>query len=163
MLAKDLDEAGAKLILTDVDDRRATELADSLGAVAIPAEDAIDAECDVFSPCATGGVLSAETIPRLRCRVVAGAANNQLATIEDADRFAEHGILYAPDYVTNAGGMIHLACLEMLGEDIVKRDERIRGIAATLTQVFTLADAEDISTGAAAERMVQARLAAARA
>lgn len=160
LLAKDLDEAGAKLILTDVDDRRATELADSLGAIAIPAEDAIDAECDVFSPCATGGVLSAETIGRLRCRIVAGAANNQLATPGDAERFAERGILYAPDYVTNAGGIIHLASLEMLGEDEARRDERVRGIAATLQHIFATAERDGISTGAAAERLVAERLAA---
>jgi leucine dehydrogenase len=160
LLAMDLDEAGAKLILTEVDDRRATELADSLGAVAIPAEDAIDAECDVFSPCATGGVLSAETIGRLRCRIVAGAANNQLATPGDAERFAERGILYAPDYVTNAGGIIHLASLEMLGEDETRRDERVRGIAATLKHIFATAERDGISTGAAAERLVAERLAA---
>ncbi len=160
LLAEDLDAAGAKLILTDVDDRRATELADSLGAVAIPAEDAIDAECDVFSPCATGGVLSAETIPRLRCRIVAGAANNQLAAPADAERFAERGILYAPDFVTNAGGIIHLACLEMLDEDETRRDERIRGIGDTLRNIFETSDRDAISTGAAAERLATERLAA---
>jgi leucine dehydrogenase len=160
LLAEDLDAAGAKLILTDVDDRRATELADSLGAVAIPAEDAIDAECDVFSPCATGGVLSAETIPRLRCRIVAGAANNQLAAPADAERFAERGILYAPDFVTNAGGIIHLACLEMLDEDEMRRDERIRGIGDTLRNIFETSDRDAISTGAAAERLATERLAA---
>jgi leucine dehydrogenase len=163
LLAEDLREAAAKLILTDVDESRANELADALGAVAVPADAAIETECDVFSPCATGGVLSAETIPRLRCRVVAGAANNQLAAPEDAERFAERGILYAPDYVINAGGIIHLASLEMLGEDDAKRDERVQGIAATLTRVFETADAERISTGAAAERLVRERLAGASA
>ena len=142
LLAEQLHEAGAKLVLTDVDEPRANELADALGAVAVPADAAIETECDVFSPCATGGVLSAETIPRLRCRVVAGAANNQLAAAEDAERFAERGILYAPDHVVNAGGIIHLASLEMLGEDEATRDERVRGIADTLTRIFETADRE---------------------
>jgi leucine dehydrogenase len=161
LLAEDLHDAGAKLVVADVDEARANELADALGGVAVPADAAIETECDVFSPCATGGVLSSETIPRLRCRIVAGAANNQLATAEDADRFADHGILYAPDYVINAGGIIHLASLEMLGEDEAKRDERVRGIATTLARVFEIADAERISTGAAAERLVRERLEAA--
>jgi glutamate dehydrogenase/leucine dehydrogenase len=161
LLAEDLHDAGAKLVVADVDEARANELADALGGVAVPADAAIETECDVFSPCATGGVLSSETIPRLRCRIVAGAANNQLATAEDAGRFADHGILYAPDYVINAGGIIHLASLEMLGEDEAKRDERVRGIATTLARVFEIADAERISTGAAAERLVRERLEAA--
>ena len=90
--------------------------------------------------------------------MVAGAANNQLAQASDAERLAERGILYAPDYVVNAGGIIHLASLELLGEDEARRDERIRGIAVTLTEVFRTAEAEGISTGAAAEHMVQRRL-----
>jgi leucine dehydrogenase len=161
LLAEDLHEAGAKLVVTDVDETRANELADALGGVAVPADAAIETECDVFSPCATGGVLSSETIPRLRCRIVAGAANNQLAAAEDADRFAGRGILYAPDYVINAGGIIHLASLEMLGEDEAKRDARVQDIATTLARVFEMADAERISTGAAAERLVRERLEAA--
>ena len=162
LLGESLHEAGAKVILADLDEGRASELASAIGAVAVPAQEALETVCDVFSPCATGGVLSAETIPRLRCRIVAGAANNQLAATEDADRLAEFGILYAPDYVVNAGGMIHLASLEMLGEDVAKRDERVRGIADTLAEVFATAEREKISTGAAAERLVQARLAAGR-
>ena len=69
-------------------------------------------ECDVYSPCAVGGTLSATTIPQLRCRIVAGSANNQLAEPEDAERLHERGILYAPDYVVNAGGVIQLVGLE---------------------------------------------------
>jgi leucine dehydrogenase len=157
-LARRLSEAGARPIVTDVDEVRAKELADELDARVVGPEDAIGTECDVFSPNATGGVLSAETIPRLRCRIVAGAANNQLASAEDAERFAPLGILYAPDYVVNAGGIIHLASLEMLGEDEARRDDRVRGIAETLSEVFGMADAEGISTGSAAERLARRRL-----
>jgi leucine dehydrogenase len=157
-LARRLHEAGARLVLTDVDEVRVKELAGELGADTIEPDRVIGADCDLFSPCATGGVLSSETIPRLTCRVVAGAANNQLADPADADRLVERGILYAPDYVINAGGIIHLASLEMLGEDEARRDERIAAIGDTLSEVFRLADAERISTGAAADRMVRARL-----
>jgi leucine dehydrogenase len=157
-LARQLRAAGAELVLADLDEVRAKELAHELDAeVADPAA-VLETPCDVLSPCATGGVLTAESIPRLRCRVVAGAANNQLGEPADAERLAGRGVLYAPDFVVNAGGIIHLASLEMLGEDVARRDERVRAIGDTLTELLALAEAEGISTGAAAERMVQARL-----
>jgi glutamate dehydrogenase/leucine dehydrogenase len=159
-LARDLAEHGARLVLADVDDVRAKELAQALDAETAGTEEIYDAGSDIFAPCATGGVLSRETIPRLRCRVIAGAANNQLAEPEDADRLAERGILYAPDYVVNAGGMIHLASLEMLGEDVAARDERLRGIGDTLGEVFARAQRRGISTAAAADAIVEERLAA---
>jgi leucine dehydrogenase len=158
VLASTLRDAGANLVLTDVDETRAKESANELGAGVVAPDEAVATECDVFSPCATGGVLDASSIAALRCRVIAGAANNQLAQAEDADRLAERDILYAPDYVVNAGGIIHLASLELLGEDEARRDERVRGIEDTLAEVFRTAEAEGISTGAAAERMVQGRL-----
>jgi glutamate dehydrogenase/leucine dehydrogenase len=161
-LARALSEAGARLVLADADPVRAKELANELGASAVDAEEIYDADCDVFSPCATGGVLSERTIPRLRCRVVAGAANNQLAEAADADRLAERGIVYAPDYVVNAGGIVHLASLEMLGEDEAARDARLAAIGDTLAEVFALAQARGISTAAAADAIVEQRLAAGR-
>jgi leucine dehydrogenase len=157
-LARQLHAAGARVVLADVDDVRAKELGVELGAEVVAADDAIDVPCDVLSPCATGGILSAETIPRLRCSVIAGAANNQLAEPEDAGRLTARGILYAPDYVVNAGGIIHLASLEMLGEGVAERDERVRAIGDTLAEVFRVADEAGISPSAAAERMVRARL-----
>ena len=159
-LARMLADRGARLTLADVDEVRAKELADELDAETVGADEIVDVECDVFSPCATGGVLSATTIPRLRCRVVAGAANNQLAGPEDADQLAERGIVYAPDYVVNAGGVIHLAALEMLGEDEAARDERLRAIGQTLTEVLSLASERGISTAAAADALVAERIAA---
>jgi len=161
-LARSLAEVGADLILADVDDVRAKELADELGSTHVPAEEILDAECDVFAPCAVGAVLSETTIPRLRCSVVAGAANNQLAEPEDAARLAERGILYAPDYVVNAGGVIHLVGFELLGEDRERVDERLRGIADTLTEVFERADADGLSAAAAADAIVAERIDAAR-
>jgi leucine dehydrogenase len=112
----------------------------------------------VFSPCATGGVLDADAIPSLRCRVIAGAANNQLGEPADAERLAERGILYAPDYVVNAGGVIHLVSYEMLHESDAQVAERLRGIGDTLGEVFARAESEGISTGAAADEIVAERL-----
>jgi leucine dehydrogenase len=157
-LARRLSDAGAKVAVADVDQARAERASAEIGATAVAAEDALSSECDVFSPCATGGVLSAETIARLRCRIVAGAANNQLVSPRDADRFAERGVLYAPDFVVNAGGIIHLASLELLGEDQARRDDRIREIGGTLADVFRRADADGVSTSEAAEVMVRERL-----
>jgi leucine dehydrogenase len=120
----------------------------------------LETECDVLSPCATGGVLNAETIPALRCRVIAGAANNQLGEPGDADRLAGRGIVYAPDYVVNAGGIIHLAALELLGEDQARLQERLEGIGETTREVLDLAAERGVSTGAAADAIVERRLAA---
>ena len=160
-LARQLGQAGARLLVTDVDRGRVDEAAEALGAEIVAPEDAFRTVCDVFSPNATGGILSPETIPELRCRIVAGAANNQLASPQDAELFGPLGILYAPDYVINAGGIIHLASLELLGEDEAKCDERLLGVGETLTEVFEAAGAEGLSTGTAAERIVERRLATA--
>lgn len=159
ILARLVTDAGARVIVTDVDEIRAKELAVEVDGDVVAPDDALATECDVLSPNATGGVLSSESIPRLRCRIVAGAANNQLAEPKDAERFAERDILYAPDYVVNAGGIIHLASLEMLGETLEERDARIAAIGETVTEVFQTADVEHISTEQAADRIVQQRLA----
>jgi leucine dehydrogenase len=160
-LSRFLAEAGVRLTLADVDDVRGKELAEELEAEAVPADRIAEVECDVFSPCATGGVLDADAIPSLRCRVIAGAANNQLGEPADAERLAERGILYAPDYVVNAGGVIHLVGYEMLHEGDVEVQRRLLGIGETLGEVFALAEAEGISTGAAADQLVAQRLSAA--
>ena len=159
-LSRMLADAAARLTLADVDDVRAKELGEELEADVTGADRIAEAPCDVFSPCATGGVLNAETIPNLQCRVVAGAANNQLGEPADAAHLAERGILYAPDYVVNAGGVIHLVSYEMLGEGDAEVQERLRGIGDTLGEVFTRAETDGISTGAAADAIVAQRLAA---
>ena len=115
----------------------------------------------MLSPCATGAVLSAETIPELACRAIAGAANNQLATPEDAARLAARGILYAPDYVANAGGVIWLAGYETLGWDDAHMRARLAGIEQTLEEIFASASDERITTAQAADRIALVRIAAA--
>lgn len=161
-LAELLHEAGAALTLADLDGERAARVAESLGAGSTTAHHVFDTECDVFSPCATGALLSAESIPLLRCRVVAGAANNQLATSWDADRLHARGILYAPDYVINAGGVIHLAGYERLGWDEAQMTARLAGIGQTLTDLFDRAEREGITPAAAADRLATERIDAAR-
>lgn len=161
-LAELLHEAGAPLLLADVDAGRAAALADELGAKVVAADDVIGTECDVFSPCATGRVLTAETIPHLRCRVVAGAANNQLGSADDGDRLREAGVLYAPDYVVNAGGVIHLAGYETLGWNDATMAIRLEGIGDTLLEVFESAERDAISTATAADRLAASRIASGR-
>ena len=156
-LARLLADAGATVLVTDVDEERAR----ATGATVVAAETALELECDVYAPCAVGATLNAGTIPRLRCPVVAGAANNQLATAEDGDRLRDAGILYAPDYVINSGGALHGIGLERLGWDADRLEHEVAGIGDTLTAVFAEADAEGISTDAAAERLANERLAAA--
>jgi leucine dehydrogenase len=161
-LAGLLHEAGATQIVADTSAARASETAERVGATVIPPEDVVGTTCDIYAPCATGAVLSSATIGKLRCRVVAGAANNQLATPTDAEVVAEAGILYAPDFVINAGGVLHLAGYETLGWNDAEMAHRLAGIGDTLTRVFETAQREGITTEAAAQRLARSRLEEAR-
>jgi leucine dehydrogenase len=156
-----LGTAGASVVVSDVDETRAREAAASVGGTVVPADRATEADCDVYAPCALGGTLDEPTIRGLRCRIVAGAANNQLAMPEDADRLAARGIVYAPDFVINAGGALHGAGLELLGWDGETLARRLAGIGDTLLEVYDRAERDGTSTAAAAERFAQERLAAA--
>jgi leucine dehydrogenase len=154
-LARLLLDAGAVVLVSDVDEERAR----ATGGSPIPVDAALELECDVYAPCALGATLNAESIPRLRCRVVAGAANNQLATPADGERLRAAGILYAPDYLINSGGALHGIGLERLGWDADRLEREVEGIGATLAGIFVTAEAEGISTDEAAERLAAERLA----
>jgi leucine dehydrogenase len=156
-----LHEAGAALLIADVDPARAAVAAARVGGEAVGAGDVIGTPCDILAPCATGGVLSSATIPRLRCAVVAGAANNQLTEPHDAELLQEAGILYAPDFVINAGGVLHLAGYETLGWTTDEMAQRLAGIGDTLEDVFATAEREGITTDAAAVRLARAKIDAA--
>ena len=156
-LAGLLAEAGANVLVSDLNEERAR----ATGATLVAPDAVIGTECDVYAPCALGATLNAESIPRLRCRVVAGGANNQLATDADGERLRAAGILYAPDFVINGGGALHGIGLEQLGWDADRLEREVAGIGDTLTRVYAEADAEGISTNAAAERLAEARLKAA--
>jgi len=156
VLARELADAGARVLVSDVDESRAA----ATGCETVPVDAVYETEVDVYSPCAVGGTLNAESIPRLACRAVAGCANNQLAEPADAERLHERGILYAPDYVVNAGGIIQLIGLEDEGWEEQQLQEGLAGIGDTLRKLFADADAEGITPFEAADRLVRRRLAA---
>jgi leucine dehydrogenase len=153
--------AGAKVLVADVDPTRVADLERRHGVIPVEPSEVVGTECDVYAPCAVGSVLSAETVPRLRCPIVAGAANAQLATRQDAERLLAAGILYAPDFVINSGGALHLIGMELLGWDHATLRPRVEGIGATLREIYRHADAEGTTTEAAAEAIARARLATA--
>lgn len=128
---------GAKLSIADVDGAKAQKLCDRVGGTMVSANDILRLEADVLSPCALGAILTEATIPDLKVPVVAGGANNQLATPEDGERLQKRGILYAPDYVINAGGIINV-CTEYLGDgDASLVRHRIEGIPVRLEQIWS--------------------------
>lgn len=160
-LIERLHRAGARVRASDVDQTRTDELRRKLGVEIIPPDAVYDTPCDVFAPCALGGILNRDTIPRLRCRAVAGSANNQLDTPDDADRLRDRSILYAPDFVINSGGAVAIWGMERLGWSRSEAEARLVAlITTTLDQTFALAEREGISTDAAARRIADARLSA---
>lgn len=161
-LADHLHAEGARLTVADVHPARMAEVRARTGAAEVDPARAHAVEADLFAPCALGAGLSSTTIPELRCRAVVGSANNQLATPQDAQRIHDAGVLYAPDYVVNAGGVINIA-QEKGGYDRARAHERIRGIHDTLLRVLDLADAEGVTTAAAADLLAERRIEAARA
>jgi len=156
-LAKHLVEAGAKVTVADVDVDAVGRAVRDLGVETTEPEKAHALECDVFAPCALGGIIRDDTIPNLKCRIVAGAANNQLERPEHGDMLGNQGILYAPDFVINAGGLINVAD-ELQGYDRERAMARVEGIYRTLREVFRLARTEGIATRQAAERMAEGRM-----
>ncbi len=160
-LADHLHAAGARLTVADVRPDAVAAVVARTGAEVVAAEDAHTVACDLYAPCALGAALSATTIPALGAAAVVGSANNQLATPQDAQRIHASGVLYAPDYVVNAGGVINIAC-EKGGYDRPRAEERIRGIHDTVLRVLDLADAEGITTAAAADLLAERRIEAAR-
>jgi leucine dehydrogenase len=156
LLAKD----GARLTLSDIDGERARALAGEIGGSAVSADAVMGTPCDVFSPNALGAILDEGGIARLDCAIVAGGANNQLARREHGRLLAERGILYAPDYVINAGGIINVS-LEYLcrqhGEpcDINEVRRRIAQIPERLQAIWRDSDASGDSPDAVADRMAQ--------
>jgi leucine dehydrogenase len=156
-LARLLVEAGATVTVSDIDPERPARLAAELGVGTAGGDEILELECDVLAPCALGEVLNAQTVPRLRCRVIAGAANNQLATLEDGDALAARGVVYAPDYVVNAGGIINIA-EEFTGYDRARAEARTRAIEETTTRIFALARERGLSPARAAELYARERI-----
>jgi leucine dehydrogenase len=154
-LARILAEAGCAIAVADLDAARARRVAREIGGRVLHHGRALFAPCDALAPCALGGVLDVRTIPRLRARIVCGAANNQLETPEDGARLARRGILYAPDFLANAGGVIRGAEWELLGR--VRSWSSLERIHRRMLEVARIAARRRISTAEAAERLALSR------
>jgi valine dehydrogenase (NAD+) len=159
ILARHLVDEQARVSVADVDEARVAEVAAALGLEAVPAESAHRTPCDIYSPCALGGGLNVSTIPELRCAAVVGAANNQLADAGNAKLLEDAGILYAPDYVVNAGGVINIA--EELAPGGYRRERAwaaVGRIFDTTTALLARAAADGVSTADAADRLAERRI-----
>ena len=154
-----LHSAGAEVQFSDVEQDAICHFQDDFGLQCIPSDHVYSAECDILSPCALGGVLNEKTIPQLKCRIVAGGANNQLTKPENAEHLKDRGILYAPDYVINAGGIIFIVGMEIQGwtnEQV--ENEVTESIQNVLQQIFKLSTTKGITTEAAARQIAEKRL-----
>lgn len=157
-LARELHDAGAKLIVTDIDRKRVKNVAEDFNAEVVEPEDIYNVRADIFAPCALGGVINDQTLEQLKVEIVAGAANNQLLEERHGKALAERGILYAPDYVANAGGVINV-CIGALGWEREYVTEKVEEIYDTLLDVFKTAETEGIPTSKAADQLAERRLA----
>ncbi|MEE9555539.1 MAG: Glu/Leu/Phe/Val dehydrogenase dimerization domain-containing protein [candidate division Zixibacteria bacterium] len=152
-------KAGAEVMFSDVNEDAITRYRDELGLKFIPSDDVYITECDIFAPCALGGILNAETIPNLKCKAVAGGANNQLVEPKDAEGLLKRGILYAPDFVINVGGAMAIMGIETQGWNRERAEnEVIDTVRRALRDVFEMASTESITTDAAAHRIAEMRL-----
>ncbi len=160
-LATNLAQAGVKLTVADIDLEAVARVVTATGAEVAEPDEVYDVEADILSPNALGGVLNERTIPRLNVSGVCGGANNQLATPEDADRLRERGILYAPDYVVNVGGLVQVADeLRPGGYSAERARSKADQIGVTLREVLSLADRLRGTTESAAKRLAEQRIAA---
>ena len=156
-LAKELSEAGARLVVADTSRERLARVREEFDAVTVEPGEIYGVEADIFAPCALGGIINDQTIPQLKVEIVAGAANNQLLEARHGAALKQRNILYAPDYVANAGGIIN-GCIELLGWERSYTLERVREIYDKLLMVFEMAKADGIQTHEAADRLAEQRL-----
>jgi glutamate dehydrogenase/leucine dehydrogenase len=148
-------EAGAEVLVCEIDEASKMQVRAEKKATFISPEKLFETPCDIFAPCALGGILNKESIPRLKCLAVAGGANNQLAEAADAERLYGRQILYAPDYAINIGGAMAIVGIESMGWSPDEAENRVRSVRRTLNQIFELAAAEGINTDAAARRIAK--------
>jgi len=161
-LCKFLAEAGAELYITDVQADKIQQGVDELGATAVALNEIYSQDVDIFSPCALGAIINDDTIKQLKAKVIAGAANNQLAQARHGDVLAGLNILYAPDYVINAGGLINVYYEQQakIGSGNYSKDEvrkHIESIQDTLNDIYTLSEQDKIATSLAADRLAESR------
>ncbi|MEM6942773.1 MAG: Glu/Leu/Phe/Val dehydrogenase dimerization domain-containing protein [Pseudomonadota bacterium] len=160
-LAGLLAEGGARLAVADIREEAVEAVKAATGAVGVPVDEAHIVECDVFAPCALGAGLNPRTIPEIGARIICGAANNQLAQPGDDRRLMEAGILYCPDYLVNAGGLISVA-RGVTGDDDAACLARVARIPETLMAVLDRAEDEDLSPGSAADVLARTQIEMAR-
>jgi len=158
-LVRRLREHHARVYVCDVDEEAARRLADDQGCIAVEPDAIYATDAEVLCPCALGGVINAETLPLLRCDIVAGAANNQLADNTAGDGLHARGIVYAPDYAINAGGVMNVS-LELSGYSRERALGMVERIEETLTTIYARARADDCPTWQAADRVAESRIAA---
>ena len=157
-LAELLDEAGAKMIYADITPERAQALADKHGGTVIDPAQILSVECDILAPCALGAIVNDETLPDFNTKIIAGAANNMLLREEHGQRLREAGILYAPDYVINAGGIINVS-IEVEGEyDEERARVKVENIYHALKRCFEISKERNISTNEASNFLAEERL-----
>jgi leucine dehydrogenase len=160
-LCEDLAAEGAKLTVTDIDQDRVARVVEEFGATAVDSDAIYDVKADIFAPCALGAVVNDDTLARMNFDIVAGAANNQLARSHHGDALEKKGILYAPDYVINAGGLINV--YGELNDWTPERSKRKAGdIYNTLLRIFERAKADNVPTSVAADRVAESRIMEAR-
>ena len=159
-LAERVAAEGARVVIADIDTEDVKTLAEKIGAEIVEPDRILEVECDILAPCALGAVLSEASIPRLHCAAVVGSANNQLAEDADADRLAERGVLYAPDYVVNAGGIVNIAVEVETG--FYSRDtagQRVDRIGDRLSEILETAARSGVTPLVAAEELARERIA----
>jgi len=157
-LARYLSRENADLIISDIYEDKVTELAKEVGADVVPAEDIYDVEADIFSPCALGGIINDDTIPRLHCDIVAGCANNVLEQEEKhAAMLMDRDIIYAPDYVINAGGLINVFN-ELEGYDKDRAHKQASRIYDAIRDILNYSDENDVLTYIASNELAEQRI-----
>ena len=152
-----LKERGAKIFVTDINQALVDKAVNEYGAEAVGLDEIYDVDADVYSPCALGGTVNEETLPRLKAKVICGSANNQLANNAIGDELEKRGILYAPDYAVNAGGVMNVA-LEMTGYNRERAMRQMRTIYHNVARIFEIAQRDGIPTYKAADRMAEERI-----
>lgn len=154
--ARRLHAAGAKLVVADIDEAALERARAEFGAEVVGVDAIYDVEADIYAPCALGATLNPHTLSRLRVKIVAGGANNQLATDEIGDMLRQKGVLYTPDFVLNAGGIIKV-CYEYLKKPEADVEAHVREISSTLAEIFARADREGRSTAVVADELARSR------
>ena len=156
-LAKELHEAGASLVVTDIDAERVKQVVAEFGARSVAPEEIYGVQADIFAPCALGGIINDKTIPQLRCEIIAGAANNVLLEERHGVALEDKSILYAPDYVANAGGVINVYS-ELAGWSSARAFRKADEIYDTILKVFAIAKHDKVPTFVAADRLAEQRI-----